>query len=84
MGFPNSVSEIDAGLLAEGFDSLPDYERDFLIERAHNRHISDELDARGFGYYIDDDVCCAENCPWCLQPECCKREKPRHATGLRV
>lgn len=77
MSFPYSVSEIDTGLLADGFDDLPDYERDFLIEMAHNQRVNDELTARGFGYYIDDDVCCAENCPWCLQPECCKRKAKR-------
>lgn len=74
MGFPNSVDEIDTGMLAEGFEQLPKAERDFRLSISHDRKWMKKAERNGFGYWLDN---CGDDewyCKHCLQPECEKRK----------
>ena len=73
MGYPNSVEEIDEGLIHEGFDELPEFEQNLILNIIHDQNKSDRLAKLCYGYYLDN---CGDDiwyCEHCLQPECGKR-----------
>lgn len=83
MGYPNSVEEIDRGLLAEGLNELLDSdsaEKTFYeMEREMKKGMQPIMNAqrRGYGYWLDN---CGDDkwyCQHCLQPECGKRMAKR-------
>lgn len=80
MGFPYSTSEIDMGMLQEGYDELEGFEKDYadmMINMRSDQAKADKLQQRGYGYWLDncgDDVWYCEHC---LQPECNKRMAKR-------
>lgn len=74
MSYPNSVEEIDTGMLAEGFDVLPEAEQDFLLSVMRDERQAERRAKSGFGYWLDN---CGDDewyCKHCLQPECGKRK----------
>lgn len=80
MGFPNSVSEIDSGMLQEGYDELEGFEKDYAdlrISMSLDQAKADKLQQGGYGYWLDN---CGDGvwyCEHCLQPECNKRMAKR-------
>ena len=77
MGYPNSVEEIDEGLIHEGFDELPEWEQNLILDKIHDQNKYDRLASMGYGYWLDN---CGDDiwyCEHCLQPECCKRMAKR-------
>ena len=73
MGYPNSVEEIDEGLIHEGFDELPEWEQNLILDKIHDQNKSNKLASRGYGYWLDN---CGDDiwyCEHCLQPDCDKR-----------
>lgn len=74
MGFPNSVDEIDAGMLAEGFDQLPEWEKNLMLSISNDRKRAERYENSGFGYWLDN---CGDDewyCKHCLQTDCEKRK----------
>lgn len=77
MGFPNSVEEIDNGLLYEGLDMLNKIERCYDNYQRKSNYEFNKLFSKQrdeFGYWLDN---CGDNewyCKHCLQPECENRE----------
>lgn len=77
MGYPNSVEEIDEGLIHEGLDELSEIEYDFIMSRVHDQNKANKLAEDGYGYWLDN---CGDDiwyCEHCLQPECGKRMAKR-------
>lgn len=77
MGYPNSVEEIDEGLIHEGLDELSEIEYNFIVGKIHDQNKSDKLTTMGYGYWLDN---CGDGvwyCEHCLQPECGKRMAKR-------
>ena len=77
MGYPNSVEEIDEGLTHEGFDELPEWEQNLILDKIHDQNKSDRLASMGYGYWLDN---CGDDiwyCEHCLQPDCGKRMAKR-------
>lgn len=77
MSFPNSVEEIDIGLITEGIDSLNGIELEeykFRNQLAKEQHLSNERAKADYGYWLDNCGDEAWYCKHCLQPECGKRE----------
>lgn len=77
MGYPNSVEEIDEGLIHEGLDELSEIEYDFIMSRIHDQNKANRLAEEGYGYWLDN---CGDDiwyCEHCLQPECGKRMAKR-------
>lgn len=77
MGYPNSVEEIDEGLIHEGLDELSEIEYDFIMSRIHDQNKANKLAEEGYGYWLDN---CGDDiwyCEHCLQPECGKRMAKR-------
>lgn len=77
MSCPNSVEEIDIGLIAEGIDSLDGIELEeykFRNQLAKEQHLANERAKAGYGYWLDNCGDGAWYCEHCLQPECGKRE----------
>lgn len=70
MGMPNSVEEIDNGLLHEGIDMLDGFERYFHDLEQEMRHAYS-----GKTYMLDHCGDGPEYCRQCCQPECGKRMK---------
>ena len=85
MGYPNSVEEIDIGMISEGIDMLLESDDEIAIaeyklkqELSKEQKTMDKLVARGYGYYLDNcydevDGDPSYYCKLCLQPECDKR-----------
>jgi len=74
MSYPNSVEEIDTGMLAEGLDTIPEAERDFILSVKQDERRVEKMARRGFGYWLDN---CGDDewyCKHCLQPGCLKRK----------
>lgn len=83
MAYPNSVEEIDAGMLAEGLDELLDSDSAekmfYEMEKDMRQGLQPIMNAqrRGYGYWLDN---CGDDkwyCQHCLQPECGKRMAAR-------
>ena len=77
MGYPNSVEEIDEGLIHEGLDELSEIEYDFIMSRVHDQNKANKLAEDGYGYWLDN---CGDDiwyCEHCLQPDCGKRMAKR-------
>lgn len=77
MGYPNSVEEIDEGLIHEGFDELPEWEQKLTLDKIHDQNKSNKLASMGYGYWLDN---CGDDiwyCEHCLQPDCGKRMAKR-------
>lgn len=77
MGYPNSVEEIDEGLIHEGFDELPEWEQNLILDKIHDQNKSNKLASMGYGYWLDN---CGDDiwyCEHCLQPDCGKRMAKR-------
>ena len=74
MGFPNSTEEIDNAMMWEGIELLPEIEQEFVLERIYEERKSERLNAKGYGYWLDN---CGDDkwyCDHCLQRrECDKR-----------
>ena len=76
MSYPNSVDEINEGMLEEGYDMLEGFEKDFedmKIGMRYEQKKADNLAKSGYGYWLDN---CGDDvwyCQHCLQPECGKR-----------
>ena len=89
MGYPNSVEEIDDGMIAEGWDEIYDSgDKSLIKEFELNSEIAKELTVmnklaeNGYGYYSDNcydevDGDTTYYCKRCLQPECGKRKAHR-------
>lgn len=85
MGYPNSVEEIDIGMISEGIDMLLESNDEFAIakyklhqELSRDQATMDRLASYGYGYYLDNchdevDGDPSYYCKLCLQPECDKR-----------
>ena len=79
MSMPNSVDEIDIGMVAEGLAELPAAEYDFWMSTRIDQNRTNNLTEKGYGYWLDN---CGEEvdgdpyyfCKRCLQPECNKRK----------
>ena len=50
MGYPNSVEEIDEGLVHEGLDELSEIEYGFIMSRVHDQNKANKLAEEGYGY----------------------------------
>lgn len=77
MGFPNSVEEIDEGLIHEGLDELSEIEYNFIVDKIHDQNKANKLAEAGYGYWLDN---CGDGvwyCEHCLQPDCNKRMAQR-------
>ena len=48
MGYPNSVEEIDEGLIHEGFDELHEWEQNLILDKIHDQNKSNRLASRGY------------------------------------
>jgi hypothetical protein len=70
MSMPNSVEEIDNGMLHEGISQLDVMERFFYEMKTEMRHAYS-----GKEYMLDHCGEGAEYCRMCRQPECGKRMK---------
>lgn len=77
MGYPNSVEEIDEGLIHEGFDELPEWEQNLILDKIHDQNKANKLAEMGYGYWLDN---CGDDiwyCEHCLQSDCGKRMAKR-------
>ena len=77
MGYPNSVEEIDEGLMHEGFDELPEWEQNLILDKIHDQNKANKLAEMDYGYWLDN---CGDDiwyCEHCVQPECGKRMAKR-------
>lgn len=76
MGYPNSIEEIDNGLLHEGIDKLEGFELaeyKFKQQLSKEQKIAAQRESGDYGYWLDN---CGDGewyCSHCLQPECSKR-----------
>lgn len=81
MGYPNSVEEIDNGMLHEGIDMLDGFELAEYELQSEMRHFfnkNKERQSGDYGYWLDN---CGDDiwyCQHCLQTECNKRMDKCH------
>ena len=79
MSYPNSVEEINQGLIAEGLDALLNSDSAEKVAYETERDIKNGLKPifdkqnRGYGYWLDNCGDDAWYCEHCLQEDCGKR-----------